>query len=130
MRKGTMIEKPVCVMNATSTDTGHIPARIFGSQKLLLSKDGVRANLDTLLITTSPSITHTTKYRRTILATYITEIVQETSKASSAIPVPSQIFLEFGKFGYIRGETNLTLKDYDAKTENTREDVDMCNNLQ
>lgn len=91
----------------------------------MLSKDGTRASLHTQRITKCPLISHRIRDVKMAEANYITEIVEETSKVSAAIPLSSQMFLKVGKSGYICGDTNLNLEDYYEETKNIREGIDI-----
>lgn len=53
---------------------------------------------------------------RMVLSNHITEIIQKTSKACGAVPIPSQIVPTVIKSCFICGGSNLTFEDYDAKT--------------
>lgn len=105
-------------MNVIATATEHIAARTYESQRHLPIRDGTRVSFDTLLIFKFPSMNHIIIERKIALANFIAEILQKTSKASRAIPVPTQIDLKVFRFEYIRGCANLTLEDNDAKTKN------------
>lgn len=101
MQDGTTIEEAVCVMKATATVTEHIATKTFEIQRTPLSRDSTRVSLDTLLITTCPSIMHIPRDWRTTLANYNKEIVQESSKVSGTIANPSQIVAKVVKSEYI-----------------------------
>lgn len=76
-QKKITVENDFCVINVIATLFNYIAARTFDSIRPFLSRDGIRVGLDTLIISTCPSITHITKYRRTARASYITALVQK-----------------------------------------------------
>lgn len=110
-------------MNATAPVTEHIAAGIFESQRPFLSKNRMRVSVDMLSTATYPSITLITGGRRTAVEIYTTNILQESSKASSATSIPSQAVLNVFNSEYICGGTNLTLENYDAEAKNNRIDI-------
>lgn len=111
MRNETKIEEAERVINTTDTVPEHIATQSFGNGRNLLSRDGRRVSLNTLLTTTFSIMTHIKRDGRTELASYIKKTLLETSKASGAIPIQSQIVLKVVKARYICSNTNPTLKN-------------------